>query len=160
MTRAKSMQKGGPTAAFLLCAGRLSNIDERLSPLRRLFVRQQHGPNVANENRSSRNMESTDRRTRRNRTGYAADRASACCATGPSRELGFEIDRALCNFSAELSNFVVVLIRKAICWTRSLFYALSKFLLEELIQSVHTSPGTIPANDATCAARRLRAAPR
>jgi hypothetical protein len=63
----------------------------------------------------------------------------------------------------ELFLLLVVLnrkARKAICSTRSLFYALIKFLLEELIQSVHTSPGTIPANDATCAARRLRAAPR
>ncbi|MDN8613925.1 hypothetical protein [Variovorax ginsengisoli] len=53
-----------------------------------------------------------------------------------------------------------ILISKAICSKRRLFYALNKFMPEGIFHSVHTSPGTIPAkNDATCAARISRAAP-
>jgi hypothetical protein len=97
-----------------------------------------------------------DSRVRRKRMKMKLDRPGAHASTSDCFE------RCKRPFH-ELFLVLVVLnrkARKAICSTRSLFYALIKFLLEELIQSVHTSPGTIPANDATCAARRLRAAPR
>jgi len=65
-----------------------------------------------------------------------------------------------CRFPLELLYDHEILIRKAICSKRALFYALSKFMPEGFFHSVHTSPGTIPAkNDATCAARISRAAP-
>jgi hypothetical protein len=65
-----------------------------------------------------------------------------------------------CRFPLELLDAHEILIRKAICSKRSLFYALNKFMPEGFFHSVHTSPGTIPAkNDATCAARISRAAP-
>jgi len=65
-----------------------------------------------------------------------------------------------CRFPLELFSNDQILISKAICSKRRLFYALNKFMPEGFFQSVHTSPGTIPAkNDATCAARISRAAP-
>jgi hypothetical protein len=65
-----------------------------------------------------------------------------------------------CRFPLELFCNDQILISKAICSKRRLFYALIKFMPEGFFHSVHTSPGTIPAkNDATCAARISRAAP-